>query len=101
MEFGMDTPKDYEWITFDCYGTLIDWENGISSAFEKVAKAAGAVFDRNQVLQLYHKYECIDYAKARANFYMQEALKSLNVLEPSQARENLESVAKFLVSRSY
>lgn len=60
MEFGMESPKDYEWITFDCYGTLIDWENGISSAFERVAKAAGAVFDRNQVLQLYHKYEAAE-----------------------------------------
>jgi 2-haloalkanoic acid dehalogenase type II len=47
----------YSWITFDCYGTLIDWEKGITAAFEKVAMAAGAHFDRNRVLSLYHKYE--------------------------------------------
>jgi 2-haloacid dehalogenase len=47
----------YSWITFDCYGTLIDWENGISAAFEKAAMASGVPFDRNRILQLYHKYE--------------------------------------------
>lgn len=49
--------QDYEWITFDCYGTLIDWENGISSAFERVARTTGNPFDRNKVLALYRKYE--------------------------------------------
>lgn len=49
--------QDYQWITFDCYGTLIDWENGISSAFERVAKMTGNSFDRNKVLSLYRKYE--------------------------------------------
>lgn len=57
MEFGVGGPREYDWITFDCYGTLIDWEGGISSAFEKVAKASGNTFDRTQVLKLYHKYE--------------------------------------------
>lgn len=47
----------YHWITFDCYGTLIDWENGISAAFEKVAIANGVPFDRVRTLKLYHKYE--------------------------------------------
>jgi len=49
--------SNYIWITFDCYGTLIDWERGIAAAFEKIAMAAGAPFDRNQVLKLYRKYE--------------------------------------------
>jgi 2-haloacid dehalogenase len=49
--------SDYLWITFDCYGTLINWELGIAAAFEKIAMAAGAPFDRLQVLKLYHKYE--------------------------------------------
>lgn len=49
--------QDFEWITFDCYGTLIDWENGISQAFEKVARASYMPYDREQVLGLYRKYE--------------------------------------------
>lgn len=47
----------YNWITFDCYGTLIDWEHGISAAFEKIAMASGVPFDRARVLKLYHKFE--------------------------------------------
>jgi 2-haloalkanoic acid dehalogenase type II len=31
-----------EVITFDCYGTLIDWESGIRSAFQKVLRKTGA-----------------------------------------------------------
>lgn len=49
--------KDYQWITFDCYGTLIDWETGISSAFEKAAKTAGVPFDKKRILTLYGKFE--------------------------------------------
>lgn len=49
--------QDYEWVTFDCYGTLIDWENGICSAFERVARTTGNTFDRNRILTLYHRYE--------------------------------------------
>ena len=49
--------KDYQWITFDCYGTLIDWENGIAAAFEKVAKATQSPFDRTRILSLYEKAE--------------------------------------------
>ena len=49
--------SDYNWITFDCYGTLIDWEKGITGSFEKIAMASGVLLDRNQVLKLYRKYE--------------------------------------------
>ena len=28
----------YDVITFDCYGTLIDWEGGISSAFAQCCR---------------------------------------------------------------
>jgi 2-haloalkanoic acid dehalogenase type II len=29
--------RDFDMITFDCYGTLIDWENGIVTAFQSEA----------------------------------------------------------------
>ena len=28
-------------ITFDCYGTLIDWETGIVDSFRNTAEASG------------------------------------------------------------
>ena len=49
--------SNYTWITFDCYGTLIDWEKGITGSFEKIAMAAGVSIDRSQMLKLYRKYE--------------------------------------------
>lgn len=50
---------------------------------------------------LYKKYGSIDYAKMRANFYLQSSIKNLRKLPQSEARDNLELVAKFLVTRKY
>jgi len=40
-------PENRPWdvITFDCYGTLIDWEAGISDAFREAAAADGVTLD--------------------------------------------------------
>ena len=35
-------PKDFKALTFDCYGTLIDWETGIWDAFQPLVLANGA-----------------------------------------------------------
>ena len=32
-------------VTFDCYGTLVDWEAGIVRAFEEAGAAAGRTFE--------------------------------------------------------
>ena len=37
--------KDIEWVTTDCYGTLIDWEKGIIEACQKQADRDGFSFD--------------------------------------------------------
>ncbi len=37
-------------LTFDCYGTLVDWENGIVQAFSAALGAAGAPLDRARLL---------------------------------------------------
>jgi 2-haloalkanoic acid dehalogenase type II len=47
----------YDVITFDCYGTLIDWESGISAAFARAAAADGRQLDTGQVLQAYADIE--------------------------------------------
>ena len=26
----------FDWLTFDCYGTLIDWESGILEALQSI-----------------------------------------------------------------
>lgn len=47
----------YDVITFDCYGTLIDWEGGIGGAFARVAAVDRWQFDRAQVLKAYAEIE--------------------------------------------
>ena len=37
--------KDIQWVTTDCYGTLIDWEKGITDAFKAEAKRDGISFE--------------------------------------------------------
>ncbi len=51
----MALPKKIEWVTFDVYGTLIDWESGILAAFEKEASRDGFNFDREEVIRLFHE----------------------------------------------
>lgn len=43
----------YEVITFDCYGTLIDWERGIRAAFDEAARADGVTLSGDQILRAY------------------------------------------------
>jgi 2-haloalkanoic acid dehalogenase type II len=51
----MDRP--YDIITFDCYGTLIDWEGGISRAFAEAAAADGVTAARAAVHAAYAELE--------------------------------------------
>jgi 2-haloacid dehalogenase/putative hydrolase of the HAD superfamily len=50
-------PRTYEIVTFDCYGTLIDWENGIAEAFSAAARQDGVVLDRDSILRAYEEIE--------------------------------------------
>ncbi|MEA2416341.1 MAG: putative hydrolase of the superfamily [Thermoanaerobaculia bacterium] len=47
----------YDVITFDCYGTLIDWESGIANAFLTTAAADGVTLTREAVLRAYAETE--------------------------------------------
>ncbi len=41
------------WATFDCYGTLIDWNGGIRAEFERLWPAE----DADELLRRYHEFE--------------------------------------------
>lgn len=49
--------RPYDVITFDCYGTLIDWERGIGEAFAAAGAADGAVLDLAAALRTYAEVE--------------------------------------------
>jgi 2-haloacid dehalogenase len=46
-------PKDVTFVTFDCYGSLIDWETGAFDAYQKEAERDGFTVDRNEALPLF------------------------------------------------
>lgn len=47
----------FELLTFDCYGTLIDWETGILSALHRILSAHGKKIDNAALLRLYGDFE--------------------------------------------
>ena len=47
----------FQCLTFDCYGTLIDWESGILSALRPILQAHGHKLDDEQILELYAPIE--------------------------------------------
>ena len=53
MRALMALPKKIEWVTFDVYGTLIDWEDGIHEAFAKEAERDGFTIERDRLIPLF------------------------------------------------
>ncbi len=49
----MPLPKDVKFVTFDCYGTLIDWETGAYDAYQKEADRDGFTVDRDRMSELF------------------------------------------------
>jgi 2-haloacid dehalogenase/putative hydrolase of the HAD superfamily len=45
IDFG-----SFEALTFDCYGTLIDWETGVYEAFQKEADRDGFTINRDELI---------------------------------------------------
>ncbi len=43
----------YDIITFDCYGTLIDWERGITDAFQAEARKEAVELDPDKIIGAY------------------------------------------------
>ncbi len=48
---------DFEFVTFDCYGTLIDWETGILKALEPFLKGLEPRPGASEILSLYAELE--------------------------------------------
>jgi 2-haloalkanoic acid dehalogenase type II len=49
--------SDFEVLTFDCYGTLIDWETGIWDALQPLLAANRADVDRATALAAFGRHE--------------------------------------------
>jgi 2-haloalkanoic acid dehalogenase type II len=51
------TDRRYDVVTFDCYGTLIDWRAGISAAFQEAGSQDGLRRPVDDLLRLYGEIE--------------------------------------------
>jgi 2-haloacid dehalogenase len=47
----------FDALTFDCYGTLIDWERGILNALQPVLAPRGVDVGEEELLELYARHE--------------------------------------------
>jgi 2-haloacid dehalogenase len=53
----MPLPAKPTFVTFDVYGTLIDWETGIFDAFTREAQRDGFTIERDEMISLFHEIE--------------------------------------------
>lgn len=49
--------RDFTTLTFDCYGTLIDWESGMVKALEPLAARAARALTRDEILEAHARHE--------------------------------------------
>lgn len=61
LDFGR-----FDALTFDCYGTLIDWETGLAEAFRPILRAHGIQAGDEDLLIRYGRHE----AQAEAGRYL-------------------------------
>jgi 2-haloacid dehalogenase/putative hydrolase of the HAD superfamily len=48
---------DFKVLTFDCYGTLIDWESGMAEALRPLADKAARKLSRDEILEAHARHE--------------------------------------------
>ena len=53
----MSIPKNVSFVTFDVYGTLIDWETGAAEAFASEAERDGFTIEREELIPLFHEIQ--------------------------------------------
>ena len=49
--------NDFKVLTFDCYGTLIDWESGIIAALKPLTDRVQKSLSRNDILEAHARHE--------------------------------------------
>ena len=105
----MALPSKVSWVTFDVYGTLIDWEAGIFAAFKKEAKRDDFTIEdreKERIINLFHEYSQ-DVEGGSYELYA-EVLRQVAVkiakeigwpLEPSRAGFLPDSVPRWMPFR--
>ena len=62
---------DFRVLTFDCYGTLIDWESGIHTALQPLLAKGGLKLSRDQALEAFARHESAQEGETPDMIYSQ------------------------------
>jgi len=71
---------DFEALSFDCYGTLIDWEAGLSAVLTPWARERGLQLTEEQLLTAYSPVEAAVEAEHPAELYPDVLARSMRLL---------------------
>jgi len=102
MAISRDAKKDAKWVTTDCYGTLVDWQKGISDAFAAEAEKDGLTVEIDDLLERFFpiqeqimagSYEL--YAEVLRRTAVRVAKEVGWELEPSRAQFLPDSVPRW------
>jgi 2-haloacid dehalogenase len=86
---------DQRWATFDCYGTLVDWNAGIRAELERLLGAGGG----EQLLARYHVIEPRVQAEQPGRSY-REVMATVLAKLAAEAREALAAGDRDALGRS-
>ncbi len=87
----------FQYLTFDCYGTLIDWRKGIEAHLGELLRKKGVALSRN-IFPIYVKFEaeeesdCKPYREVLRNTAMRIASHFRISVSQEQAEEFAKSV---------
>lgn len=62
---------DFKALTFDCYGTLIDWESGIVQGLQPLVEKVGRELSRDEILEAHARYESGQQRQTPAKNYQE------------------------------
>jgi 2-haloacid dehalogenase len=71
---------DFEALSFDCYGTLIDWEAGLAAVLTPWARERGLQLTEEQVLTAYAPVEAAVEAEHPADLYPDVLARGMRLL---------------------
>jgi FMN phosphatase YigB (HAD superfamily) len=88
--------SDFKMLTFDTYGTLIDWESGIYNALEPLLDKLPLRLNRDEVLELFAEYETQQQAGNPTQIYSSVlADVSRSIAKKWQIKISAEEAASF------
>jgi len=60
---------DFKALTFDCYGTLIDWETGLYAALQPCCRRVAITLGRDEALAAFARHESAQEAETPGMIY--------------------------------